>query len=64
MLADLEVDVVYIALPHTLHAEWMVRAAEAGKHARCWPFLATTTLSSGPGLQNSGQNASPVSSGG
>ncbi|WP_422024758.1 aldo/keto reductase [Pyruvatibacter mobilis] len=32
LLADLAVDAVYIATPHTSHAQWAVRAAEAGKH--------------------------------
>jgi predicted dehydrogenase len=42
MIDNPDIDIVYVVTPNALHADYVVRAAQAGKHVMCEKPMATT----------------------
>lgn len=63
LLADPDVDAVYIPLPNSLHAEWSVRAAEAGKAVLCEKPLAMSAAEASEVVDACARRATPLMEG-
>lgn len=63
LLADPDIDAVYIPLPNTLHAEWTIRSAAAGKPVLCEKPLATSTADAARMIEACARHGVPLMEG-
>lgn len=56
LIADKDIDIVYIATPHFSHAKWSIKAMENGKHVLCEKPLAINKKETAAIIQASKKN--------
>ncbi len=59
LLDDPEIDVIYNPLPNNMHAEWTIKAVQAGKHVLCEKPI-TLTVEELDAIQNAAQSAGMI----
>ena len=63
LLADPEIDALYIPVPNALHAEWTIRAAAVGKPVLCEKPLATSAADAARMVDACARHAVPLMEG-